>query len=190
MFIVTIFSCKKEWPRFSFDEYISDDVDKDNRILKPGKIFRYNVMSSEHQKTSGFKFNLLSHDTLNYSDKKQSKILYTFYDSIGTIIPEYQLTGAVDNKYNFWFHPPRFGVLKILNFAPCPYYIYDSNKEYCMQIVVGRNWLEENNKLFKEFSKFEIKHTYTPVGNEKFSYKNEIINVIKLHVKSQITNID
>ncbi len=138
----------------------------DNRIYIPGKEFSFLVQFTD---STG---QLLKTDSLKlevtdgfYPERKQTKIIWTYYQSAGGETTELtNSTGVIDSEEEFFIHPPRVGELYILSFAEFPSLnskvLEDTTYRYSSEgsITMAKNYEGETITKVKTTQKYNGLH--------------------------------
>ncbi|MCG8372584.1 MAG: hypothetical protein MI700_03585 [Balneolales bacterium] len=127
--------------RYSY-EYISTEGDTLAFQFTEGEEWEF-VPSGAPERITGISISVndgLSPFDQWYPDYNQTVISYTYEPQ-----ESYNATGAIENEANVWIHPPRQGLMKILELNPFPYVEYPLEilNDWSWSVQIGNSWADE-----------------------------------------------
>ncbi|MEM6299133.1 MAG: hypothetical protein AAF740_10650 [Bacteroidota bacterium] len=148
------------------------EVDENNQTFLHGKQFLYQGEFSSALEASDTAFLLVVLDPKKRTNKRQTEILYVPQPMKNAIFT----TGVVENEYNLWLHPPRFGVFRALETCPFPYLRFplEEGKSWTDKMSISDQWSDPKWGVWE--GRLMLEYTYgvrkpetikTPLGRKK-----------------------
>jgi len=159
---------------YSYSYRIFDNKTQQRLYLEIGTEAEWNLVEIKDSANMIEKLNMLviKPKVFKKTNKRQTEIIYSY-------TPDWQKfssTGGIENKNNFWLHPPRTDYFKILEICPFPYVKFP--------LHIGKEWNDENkvSSTWSDLRWLEWKGNL----NLKFNYKI----VGKKQIKTKLQSYD
>lgn len=170
-------------------EYINDEnrFNVDNKIYMVGNNFLYEfqrfnnnneIIDSPISKIEFIVLEGLDPFKKNHPDYSQTVFKMNYYDDLNNVI-SVEKTGLIENDKNIWLHPPRIGIMNVLQMNAFPYIKLNENLN---------RWEWQLEASYKSYKKIKLTHKYERKAKETLIFNNKkiICEVIESNTISSI----